>query len=479
MSLWWNLLRSGRDLNADGALTEDEAESESLLCQQPANQGIPWLIITRTSEKCGDTGGIIIEGGYDNNQNGTLEASETLFGNDICNGLHGFETLVRTTPSSQAKNVQPVACALRAASISIETASSTAAKSNQISPAATRFRRPASIAWSHSPPLRRKTVLLRWSANREWLRRRRAGVARNGVLEPEEIESTALICAGEDASDSNPPIIERVDPGSADPMGGQVITLDGQNLLNSDGSFPAMTLGGRVITAEEESTASAPKFIVPALVPPEDLYLGRLYGNVLERITVLRDDGRADYTMLFYNELRCHGHFTQSDRPAGFACFDDHCMVTTNNNGIREGPEECDGSDFGDATCESMGAHFEGGTLACNAFGGIDVSNCTLAHPDGEPEDTNEACGDAIDNDHDGVADCDDPDVARKRCVEMKTRFSTPMAMDSPRPMVTAKTATQPSTPDLLRSATTVWMITVMVAWMKDAKRSLSQQTRR
>ena len=41
-----------------------------------------------------------------------------------------------------------------------------------------------------------------------------------------------------------------------------------------------------------------------------------------------------------------------------------------------------------------------------------DVSNCTLAHPDGEPEDTNEACGDAIDNDHDGVADCDDPDCS-------------------------------------------------------------------
>ena len=59
-----------------------------------------------------------------------------------------------------------------------------------------------------------------------------------------------------------------------------------------------------------------------------------------------------------FTTLRCHGHFSQSDCPAGFACFDDHCMVTTDNNGIREGPEECDGSDFEDATCESMGDHF-------------------------------------------------------------------------------------------------------------------------
>ena len=64
VSLWWNLLsgRAGPQRRL-GALTETEAESESLLCQQPTNQGIPWLIITRTSEKCGkSTGGIIIGG---------------------------------------------------------------------------------------------------------------------------------------------------------------------------------------------------------------------------------------------------------------------------------------------------------------------------------------------------------------------------------------------------------------------------------
>jgi hypothetical protein len=43
-------------------------------------------------------------------------------------------------------------------------------------------------------------------------------------------------------------------------------------------------------------------------------------------------------------------------------------------NGITNPGEECDGADFGDATCESMVQH--GGTLACKADCTFDVSRC-------------------------------------------------------------------------------------------------------
>ena len=62
------------------------------------------------------------------------------------------------------------------------------------------------------------------------------GVARNGVLEPEEIEHR--ISAPAKTQGSNPPIIERVDPGSADPMGGQLIALDGQNRSTATAHSP-------------------------------------------------------------------------------------------------------------------------------------------------------------------------------------------------------------------------------------------------
>ena len=38
----------------------------------------------------------LLQGGYDDNDNGILEASEVLFENDVCNGEHGFQALVRT-----------------------------------------------------------------------------------------------------------------------------------------------------------------------------------------------------------------------------------------------------------------------------------------------------------------------------------------------------------------------------------------------
>ncbi|HLK10509.1 MAG TPA: DUF1566 domain-containing protein [Candidatus Binatia bacterium] len=44
-------------------------------------------------------------------------------------------------------------------------------------------------------------------------------------------------------------------------------------------------------------------------------------------------------------------------------------------NGVKDGPEECDGTDLGGATCASLG-FTGGGTLACTPGCGFDVSGC-------------------------------------------------------------------------------------------------------
>jgi hypothetical protein len=69
-----------------------------------------------------------------------------------------------------------------------------------------------------------------------------------------------------------------------------------------------------------------------------------------------------------------------------------------NNDGILDDGEQCDGDDFGGASCATYG--LGGGQLICNPFCGIVVSSCV-------PKET---CGDSKDNDKDGLWDCDDLD---------------------------------------------------------------------
>jgi hypothetical protein len=69
-------------------------------------------------------------------------------------------------------------------------------------------------------------------------------------------------------------------------------------------------------------------------------------------------------------------------------------------NGAIDPGEQCDGSDFGGETCESLG--LGGGVLVCNGFCGIVVSGCV-------PKET---CSDSQDNDQDGFMDCADSDCA-------------------------------------------------------------------
>jgi hypothetical protein len=83
-------------------------------------------------------------------------------------------------------------------------------------------------------------------------------------------------------------------------------------------------------------------------------------------------------------------------------------------NGVREGDEACDGSDFGGATCGSLG--LGDGSLVCNSFCGIVASGCKPL----------EVCGDSQDNDQDGLFDCDDPDcMGAATCVDSCTPFQS------------------------------------------------------
>jgi cysteine-rich repeat protein len=67
-------------------------------------------------------------------------------------------------------------------------------------------------------------------------------------------------------------------------------------------------------------------------------------------------------------------------------------------DGVRVEGEACDGADLGDATCESLG--YDSGELACGLDCSFDDAACV----------GNERCGDGLDNDKDGLVDCQDGD---------------------------------------------------------------------
>ena len=76
-------------------------------------------------------------------------------------------------------------------------------------------------------------------------------------------------------------------------------------------------------------------------------------------------------------------------------------------NGVIESGETCEGDDYGGKTCVDFG--FSGGTLICNPFCNIVVSQCT----------PKESCNDNTDNDFDGAIDCADSEcVAELVCTD-------------------------------------------------------------
>jgi len=72
--------------------------------------------------------------------------------------------------------------------------------------------------------------------------------------------------------------------------------------------------------------------------------------------------------------------------------------VSLCGNSVKDEGEQCDGADFGDATCESLG--LGGGILKCNTSCAIVVSSCTPA----------EVCLNGMDDDQDQLIDCEDTD---------------------------------------------------------------------
>lgn len=60
---------------------------------------------------------------------------------------------------------------------------------------------------------------------------------------------------------------------------------------------------------------------------------------------------------------------------AGEACEGGDCVLIGCGNGVREESEECDATDSGSATCESLG--FEGGSIRCTVMCTHDITDCT------------------------------------------------------------------------------------------------------
>jgi cysteine-rich repeat protein len=69
-------------------------------------------------------------------------------------------------------------------------------------------------------------------------------------------------------------------------------------------------------------------------------------------------------------------------------------------DGVQVEGEACDGADLGGSSCEKLG--YDSGTLACGFDCSLDEADCQGS----------ERCGDGLDNDKDGLADCADSDCS-------------------------------------------------------------------
>lgn len=84
------------------------------------------------------------------------------------------------------------------------------------------------------------------------------------------------------------------------------------------------------------------------------------------------------------------------------------CQAAVCGDGvIRSGSEQCDGSDLGGASCSSLG--YESGSLSCGVTCTFDATSCVGDTPTGGGV---EECTNTIDDDADGLIDCDDSDCS-------------------------------------------------------------------
>jgi len=94
---------------------------------------------------------------------------------------------------------------------------------------------------------------------------------------------------------------------------------------------------------------------------------------------------------------------------SGIITFCDESSAQTCGNGLREGTEQCDGSDLGGETCISRG--FTSGTLKCTAGCMFDTSSCIF-----------QQCGDNI---KEGTEQCDGSDLGGAWCGSLGYKAGT------------------------------------------------------
>jgi hypothetical protein len=113
---------------------------------------------------------------------------------------------------------------------------------------------------------------------------------------------------------------------------------------------------------------------------------------------------KCDGSDMHAHTCETEGFYTSTGN--GLACTSD-CKLDTSacsgscGDGIKNGPELCDGNDLGGATCFQVGFYASAG-LKCKADCTFDVSTCTGGH-----------CGDQTIN---GLEECDGPALGSASC---------------------------------------------------------------
>ena len=89
-------VRSGRDLNRDSMLSDDELETEQFLCH-----GESTLVYAQEDATiCNGLGGIVFRTGIDANDDSTISEIESIHEVTACNGASGLTTLTETASAS-------------------------------------------------------------------------------------------------------------------------------------------------------------------------------------------------------------------------------------------------------------------------------------------------------------------------------------------------------------------------------------------
>jgi hypothetical protein len=104
--------------------------------------------------------------------------------------------------------------------------------------------------------------------------------------------------------------------------------------------------------------------------------------NSVETLTLANADGAVDQVMVDGYDARVSYCRSPDGTGPWFECNQtfgsaNEVSDTECGNGVIEGDEECEGRDFGGATCESLDLGYTGGTLMCSGACNIQADGCT------------------------------------------------------------------------------------------------------